>query len=308
MLLHQIQRIEEFSQVPNCELRSLASSAQVLCIPTERWVVQNRKEMRSHFYLLKGTVATLMPKRVVKSVTSGTVRHFYPGCEAVRTKTSCQILLVADSRREFLMSYGQAALNAKTSQAEGWLRNFLGSHMVRNLEPKQWQQLLSSFKVQHFRQGADLLCCGDSADCCFVVEQGHGVVHRGSTTLRHLAPGDFFGEDALILNGRRNANVTALDDMVVHEVPRKVFSEVILRTLVHSVGQAGVGITLKLGENVVAGAVSISLHLIRDQATQLDHRVSYYVDGGSVEQRTLCAFLLLQRGIRCFPVIPNLCS
>lgn len=56
---------------------------------------------------------------------------------------------------------------------------------------------------------------GAETPCCFILAAGRAVIHRRegacARVLRHLGPGDFFGEDALLSGRPRNATVTALD-------------------------------------------------------------------------------------------------
>ena len=54
---------------------------------------------------------------------------------------------------------------------------------------------------------------GASGYAFFVIEQGEARVMHGDEELRRLGPGDFFGEAAILGDGRRTADVVAETDL-----------------------------------------------------------------------------------------------
>jgi CRP/FNR family transcriptional regulator, cyclic AMP receptor protein len=54
---------------------------------------------------------------------------------------------------------------------------------------------------------------GTSGYAFFVIEEGEARVMRGDEELRRLGPGDFFGEAAILGDGRRTADVVAETDL-----------------------------------------------------------------------------------------------
>ncbi len=301
MLISQLARIPEFFAVEQSELRALAAQSRILCLPRNRWVAQQRRDLGAYLYLLRGSVATQAPARRIKYSAFGELRHFYPGCRDVRTSSTCHILMVSAARREFLMQHVQDDQDEADSQGS-WLADFLSSQMMQELHADQWQVLLKAFKMRHYERGADVVVEHDSADSCYVVESGHGVIHQGKRTLRHLNPGDFFGEDALILDSVRTATVTALEEMVVHAIDRVAFERLLLRSLVQPLQACGESVQLNLNCEPLSGALALQMSDVRRVLDRLDRRVSYYVVGGTRRQRDLGAFLLIQRGIQASPL------
>ena len=201
---------------------------------------------------------------------------------------------------------------------------FLSSHMMGGLARQDWQRLLAAFRPQCFSRGLKVLQRGTSGEHCYVIESGHALVQLNGTTLCHLSPGDFFGEDALVLNGLRNADVVALDDLAVHAIDKTVFVEVLLESLVQFVTHRAQGVSLILGDcqehpdqsfgesigqtfdqdigQTFDQRRAVSLSSIRGLAAELDPKCTYYVEGGLRSERALCAFLLVQRGFGAHPV------
>lgn len=305
MLVQQFMRMPEFGDVPASELRALAATAHVLCLPANRWLLQAGRDIDAYFYLLKGSIELRQPRRRLRARSIGRLAYFYPGCSSARTLKSVQILRVDAQQREFLLQTGRGNMMAAAVGAEKWLERFLSSNMMCQLPSNDWQQLLGAFCVQYYGSGKAVLRRGTRGEHCFVIEAGHAVVHDGAKTLCHLGPGDFFGEDALILGSRRNADVSALEDMRVHAIHKRVFLAVLLENLVQFVAHRTQGVLLRLGEASAAAApttIDIAVASIRQQAMQLDARISYYVSGGSRSERALCAFLLIQKGLRAYPL------
>jgi CRP-like cAMP-binding protein len=295
MLVQHFMRIPEFAQVPPQELRALAARSHILCVPGKRWLLREGMRMDAYFYLLKGCVETHTPRRKLRASSFGRLGHFYPGCAAVRTLGNVQVLRVDGSHREFILQGGSLPA-VMTSHAELWLKRFLSSHMMRQLSAKQWQDFLSAFQPYDFAPGSRILRHGQPGRHCFVLESGHAIVHRGNVTLSHLCPGDFFGEDALVLGSVRNADVSALENVRVHAIERDVFTTVLVNNLVQFVSHAGCGQFLYLHEGTVGQCVSLAN--IRECANRLDPRYPYYVGGGTRSERALVVLILIQRGFR----------
>jgi serine/threonine-protein kinase len=76
------------------------------------------------------------------------------------------------------------------------------------------------------KAGTMLVNEGDSGDSAYVLLDGHCEAFRKAdpegTPPRRLAPGDIFGELALLLGGRRTASVRAAEDCVVLEIDREI--------------------------------------------------------------------------------------
>jgi CRP-like cAMP-binding protein len=65
------------------------------------------------------------------------------------------------------------------------------------------------FDVQEASPGTRLAGEGASGYSFFIIAEGSATVSSDGTELRTLGPGDFFGEIALLGDGRRTATVTA---------------------------------------------------------------------------------------------------
>ena len=279
MLIKELARIPEFKHLAKGELLSLADQVSVLSIPPRRWIVQEPSRPKVHLYLLRGTVECMTPRRQLRSKRYGALNHVYPSFGAMRSLGPCQLLLVDSDRREFLMHRGggQRLLDAGEGQ-HVWLARFLDSELLRGIERHHWQRLVAAFSRRQYVADADLILEGQAGDHCFVIERGHAVVHRSGRTLRHLNPGDFFGEDALVLDALRNASVSALEDMVVHAIDKDNFLEHLLHRVVRWVDVQAEGAVLDLD-------VDVDLSCLRSDLDRFANEETIYVRGGSPQER-----------------------
>jgi CRP-like cAMP-binding protein len=70
------------------------------------------------------------------------------------------------------------------------------------------RQITAWFEPRSVSAGVELTGEGASGYSFFVLADGAAVVTSGDATVAELGPGDFFGEGAIVGDGRRNATVT----------------------------------------------------------------------------------------------------
>lgn len=293
MLINFLAHVPEFRLATRAELEGLVRASNVLCLPAGRWIVQRDRNLGAYFYLLKGSVQTWNPDGVVKAGRNH--QHVYPGCASVKTKSACQILRVDSAHRDLIV----ARQHGLAAELQGhWLTRFLESKMMKCLSKAEWQALLTDSRQVCVEAGEVVVEEGSQGDECYVIESGHGRVHRGGTTLRKIGPGDFFGEDAVVAHVPRSADVTASQRMVLHAIKGDTFCRLVVPRLVTTVTHASGGIKLNLGDQLEAGAIPVDTRTIRERAYTFDPRQKYFLVGGRWQDRNLCAFLLVQRGLQ----------
>ncbi len=88
--------------------------------------------------------------------------------------------------------------------------------LLAGLPADEREALAGVFVEERIEAGRALARSGDFGYALYALEVGDAeVVDPDGAVLRHLHPGDTFGEIALVLAGRRSATVTATSDMVV---------------------------------------------------------------------------------------------
>jgi CRP-like cAMP-binding protein len=85
--------------------------------------------------------------------------------------------------------------------------------LFAELKPRELEQLSGSFKERTFDAGETVATEGEEGAGFFVIESGEAVVSVGGDERRHIGPGDYFGDIALIDQGARTATITAESDL-----------------------------------------------------------------------------------------------
>ncbi|HEY2310126.1 MAG TPA: cyclic nucleotide-binding domain-containing protein [Gaiellaceae bacterium] len=86
--------------------------------------------------------------------------------------------------------------------------DLVGVPLFADLEPDERESLASWFEVQDISADVKLTGEGASGYSFFVLREGTATVTIDGNEVRTLKPGDFFGELAILGDGRRTATVT----------------------------------------------------------------------------------------------------
>jgi CRP/FNR family cyclic AMP-dependent transcriptional regulator len=84
------------------------------------------------------------------------------------------------------------------------------------LDAEELHTLIEQSATESYSAGERIISAGDSGHCMYVILSGSARVSvkrgNGEIELARLSAGDFFGEVALVDDGPRSANVTAVEE------------------------------------------------------------------------------------------------
>lgn len=83
--------------------------------------------------------------------------------------------------------------------------------LFAGLHAEARQVLSDRFEIEEFDTGQRLVTEGRSGYAFYILDRGHASVAHEGREVRKLDPGDFFGEIAILGDGRRTATVTATE-------------------------------------------------------------------------------------------------
>ncbi|MGE5187286.1 MAG: cyclic nucleotide-binding domain-containing protein [Acidobacteriota bacterium] len=106
-----------------------------------------------------------------------------------------------------------------------WTRT---SPLFRPFADEERAQLASRFKFLEVQSGSKLLAANTRPDGLYIVLAGSFAVHRGSSQLATLGPGELIGETALLSGSNFKSDVTARGKSLALCLPAADFRELIL--------------------------------------------------------------------------------
>lgn len=287
-MLQQLRHLEPFTTLDLPALRTVAQQTTLIDLPPGRRLDQSGQLPAGNFYLLRGKLRDQRSKTVLTADASPLIAD----SAHLVTLTQARLLHVNIEPVAFLLRDSSLEPLAESVDEDSWQIRFLRSHMLSPFDPQHWQKILCSLTARVCEAGEWLFRRGDEAAACFIVAEGTGRIVRRGQHLRALQPGDFFGEDALLGTGTRNACVQMLSAGKVMQLDLRNFHDWLADLLI-----AGAGLE-QLHSNQSCERLRVQPgEDVRQQIEALDPCVRYLVEGDLRASR-LAVFLLRQRGIR----------
>lgn len=246
----------------------------------------------SHYYLLNGTLAA-------QDAQGDVAEHFYdtrltpimdqqPRPKSVVAVTQATVLKVDRERLDQLLTWSQTAeylmieLASQRSRDEdaAWLGTILKSNLFLKVPPINVGKILQKVETMMVDSGDVLIRQGEIGDGCYFIKEGIADVTRATSEVdeaEHVATiseGRCFGEDALLQDAVRNANVIMRTDGVLltlsklnflellraPQLPVKPWSEV--ESLLETELVVDVRTEEEYAEGHLTGAINVPLNLL----------------------------------------------
>lgn len=238
-------------------------------------------------------------------------------------ETDCSVLRLDADRLDKLLTWSQVsdylqlniARQRDLDEDVDWMMSVLRSNLFFKVPPLNVEQIFYRLKPMVVHAGETIIRQGEMGDCCYFIKDGEATVDRrnGSdgTHLADIGPGRCFGEDALVNDAPRNAQVTMRTDGVLMALDKQDFyrllkepevPEVSLKELTDAQARGAVLVDTRSEEEYahwhLSAAVNVPLGLLAIKSRQLSESEEYlcYCDTGRRSRAT--AHLLRQQGYR----------
>lgn len=201
--------------------------------------------------------------------------------------------------------------------ATDWMTRVLQTRAFLQIPPANIQALFMRVQEVEVKAGDTIIKEGDEGDYYYMVQQGRCKVTRNSRagtelTLATLGAGDVFGEEALLSETKRNADVIMLTDGILMRLSKRDFNELLKEpmlswvsneeadALVKNEGAVWVDVRLEseYKHSNIAGSINIPLFTLRLKAETLDRNKPYILYCNHGRQSSACAYLLSERGLK----------
>lgn len=274
-------------------------------------------------YLLSGAVTLEDEAGALQVLDAGDIDASHalspeqPRVVTIRAKSAVNILRFESKRLDRVLAWDQATetlqreLSAlQPGEDNSWISRLLQSRLFYRLPPSNIVELFRRLKPEQVRKGQVVIRHGDLADSCFFIKKGSVEVRlpgeKGPVTLAVLQSGQYFGEEGLLTEGPRNADVVMESDGILMRLDKRDFDELLKSpslALVHfsdAVNAVASGecewLDVRLADEqargTFKGALRLPLQALRVKAHMLptDKRYIVYCDTG--RRSAAAAFLL----------------
>lgn len=292
-MIELLRSVSPYSELDWQLLSTVARHARVINLPAGRVLHQPGRVLKGSYHLLRGRLRAQSPARVLSAAR----QTVYPGCSGLVSLTPVQLLHVDTDPISFLFVEADAEPEP-TGEPDGWQLRFLRSHMLSGVPQSHWQRILRALTPVSLPAGSAVIRRGEHGACCYILAAGQAKVVRGKHVLRRLAPGDFFGEDALLAGAPRNASVIMTAPGTVMALEESCFRRWLGDVLVGEAGEDQESTIPRWRGNQQSVHLRVSgVEGLREQLGAIDPCVAYRIDGPDAAAR-LAVFLLRQRGVR----------
>ena len=280
------------------------------------------------FYLIQGEIDLLTHNKSHRLIKSGTATAKKPlgrgiagQIAATASQDSLIVRIDADMLELFLSWTNPNAylVNEIQSHHGMWIEQLLQSRGLLRFSEEHIQTLLNRMSEVHHQAGDIVIRQDDRDEYYYIIKSGRCNVTRqpqpGAKVIKlaELRQGDAFGEEALLANTRRSANIIMLEDGELMRLAKADFSKLLAEPLLNSVSWNDSHNLLTLGGNLLdvrlpeefnehhlPDSINIPLPLLRLKLKQLNQQQTYIVCCNDGSRSTIATFLLNRHGFNAF--------
>lgn len=284
-------------------------------------IFKRGKELDAHHYLVSGRVDLIDAQFQSEALEAGDALARGPLTDQSPTQVSAvaksdvQLLEVGRDFLDLVMAWSQSGDHVEGVDDEGhdWMSSLLESALFTRVPPSHIQQLFVRFKEVSVQAGEKILREGEQGDYFYVLESGRAeVTDKAGRHLAELGSGGYFGEEALVGDTTRNANVQMLTAgrlMCLEKADFKaLLQEPILRVVSaeqwsqqrEQLGQVellDVRLAIERRFGRVEGSQNIPLNQLRQRLPELSEQTTYVVADDAGRRSQVAVQLLIQAGL-----------
>ena len=314
-------------------LHSLARKAASRELPSGRLLFKEGDNDKRTYFLVRGVVELMSDGRPVHKIRGGSPEArnaLAPAsprrCSARVVSERIEYLSIDSDLLDVFLTWDQTGTyevaelqNVEDSlvTSDDWMTILLQTKAFHKVPPANIQALFMRMQKITAAAGETVIKQGDEGDFFYAIVKGKCVVTRETPLSREgiklaeLNVGDTFGEEALISNAKRNANVSALTDVTLMRLGKddflKLLDEPMLErvdrdTAEFIVARGGTWLDVRLPSEFesghFAGAINLPLYFIRLKLKSLDRNRHYVVYCDTGRRSSAAAYILSERGFR----------
>lgn len=236
-----LQTFVPLNSLSSERLDYLLEGQEIETLPAGTEICRRNESDGSTIYLLSGVVTLEGEGGVAQTLDAGDLEASHalapeqPRQYTVRARTQVNVLRFDSKRLDRVLAWDQSTESLEKAlvalqpagESSDWISRLLQSRLFYRLPPANVVDLFKRLKPEPVAAGQRIIRRGDEADCCYMIKSGIAEVtipgDRGPVTLALLEQGQYFGEEGLLLEGTRNADITMSSDGVLMRLDKADF-------------------------------------------------------------------------------------
>lgn len=312
-------------------LHSLARKTVLRELSSGRLLFKEGDTDKRTYYLISGVIELMHEGRTVLMIRGGAPEARNPIAPSMPRRYNARVVserieyLSIDSDMLDVMltwdqtgSYEVSELSSQTgnqSISDDWMTTLLQTKALHRIPPANIQAIFMRLQRMDYKAGETVIKQGEEGDYFYVIVKGKCAVTRETPLnkegirLAELGMGDTFGEEALISDAKRNANVTMLTDGTLMRLAKDDFRTLLNEPMLEwvdlekakaIVARGGKWLDVRLPsefENYhMEGALNLPLYFIRLKLKSLERDVHYVACCDTGRRSSAAAYILSERG------------
>ncbi|MBL8266742.1 cyclic nucleotide-binding domain-containing protein [Steroidobacter sp.] len=315
-------------------LQTLARKTVLRDLPVGRVLFKEGDSDKRTYYLVSGVLELIREDRTVTVLRGGSpearnpIAPFTPRRYTARAVSDRVEFIALDSDMLDMMltwdqtgSYEVSELSSTQGEqapaaSDDWMTTLLQTKAFHRIPPANIQAIFMRMQRLDAKAGDVIIKQGDDGDYFYVIVKGKCLVTRetplnkAGIKLAELGMGDTFGEEALIADAKRNANITMLTDGALMRLAKDDFRKLLNEPMLNwvdfeqgkeIVAQGGKWLDVRLPsefENFhMEGALNLPLYFIRLKLKTLDPNLHYVVVCDTGRRSSAAAYILAERDL-----------
>jgi CRP-like cAMP-binding protein len=312
-------------------LHSLARKTNLRELPAGRLLFKEGDTDKRTFYVVSGVIELMRDGRTVLVVRGGSPEARNALAPPIPRRCSARVasdrveFLVMDSDMlDMMLTWDQtgtyevgelSSANEASVSADDWMTTLLQTRAFHRIPPANIQAIFMRMQRIEHKAGDVVIRQGTEGDYFYVIVKGRCAVTRETPLskegikLAELTMGDTFGEEALIADAKRNANVTMLENGILMRLGKEDFRKLLNEPLLDWVDEdkarsivaaGGKWLDVRLPSEFESfrldDAINLPLYFMRLKLKTLDRNLHYVVCCDTTRRSSAGAYILAERG------------
>ncbi|ROQ19728.1 MULTISPECIES: cyclic nucleotide-binding domain-containing protein [Marinimicrobium] len=315
-----------FDRLSDEYLDKVLEKAEWVEIPRGTLIFKRGKTLDVQHYLVSGRVDLIDAQFQSSSLEAGSDNASFPLADHSPTqvsavaKTDVELIVLERDFLDLVMAWSQSGDHPEGDSSgaddHDWMSYLLESPLFTRVPPGHIQQLFVRFEEIDVEKGESIVREGEPGDYFYVLESGRAsVTDKAGRVLAELGAGSYFGEEALVGDTTRNANVDMLTAGRLMRLEKADFKTLLQEPVVKTIPASEWGErSASLGEFVVLdvrlvverrfgkleGSRNVPLGQLRGALDELDKSTAYVVSDDAGRRSDVAVQLLAQAGLEVY--------